>query len=309
MPVAAPKPTPLYPSSLRYWNRIATVTLALQPDRSSFVGQHADYFEQLGNGIEIGGEDGLTIKAHIKKDLGKSPNKCKITIHNLNRDTRAAAEKKPLYVTLRAGHDGVLRLLYEGNSQVAYSGINKTEWDTVIFVADGGAAHAHARMNMSYKGGVEVVKVLSDCASSMGLKLPPEAERSGELRQAFATGISLHGPTRDILTKILAPYGYNWSVQNGKLQIIKDGQTNGTTAILIDGDAGLIGSPERLSPEKKTGVSEVKFKVILYPEINPGCLVKIASRDIKGNFKITDVEHKIDTRGDPWETECKGKPI
>src|SRR5262249_41134255 len=152
---------------------------------------------------------------------------------------------------------------------------NGTEWETKLQIADGQRAYSHARMSKSYQKPISVLTVLQDAAASMGLKLPPEAEQSPDLQQALATGISMHGPTRDVLTKLLAPYGFGWSIQNGRLQILADDQISQATAILIDEEAGMIGSPEHSVPSKPGDPSDMSFDVLLYPEILPGGMVDV----------------------------------
>jgi hypothetical protein len=166
-------------------------------------------------------------------------------------------------------------------------------------------------MNHSYRPPIRVQQVLEDCARSLGLDLPPELERSAELKQALSDGISLHGPTRDVLTRLLAPYGFGWSVQNGHLQILRDEQTRSGQAFLInDDEGGLLGSPKKTIPEKPGSPSEISFDVQLYPELVPGGLAKIESEFLNVTIKMLDVKATGDTdpTGD-FKTSVKGRPL
>lgn len=300
--------------ALLNFQRICQVTIARQP--TGFVGNNPTFFDQLGNATLIEYDErnpvpGLRIQFEVKRDLGKTPNKCKITITNLAPASRIEAERKPTYVILSAGHDGVARLLFTGNIQVAWSELKGTDWETYLILGDGADAFANARLNKSYKEPIDVLRVVTDCASSFGLKLPPEIEQSADLRQALKTGISVQGPTRDTLTRVLAPYGYGWSFQNGKLQILRSKDTVGQD-ILVTQDTGLQGSPTRTTPNKKTGVSEVTFDNVLNPDLGPGTTVKLDSKAMSGRFKITDATSKGDTRGSAgtdWSTSIKASPL
>jgi hypothetical protein len=291
-------------SRLRLFNRTVSLTIARQP--TGFVASHPGYFESIGNGIEI---TELRVKFDVKKNLGHTPNTATITVYNLSDTTRREIESRPLYLLLRAGYDGVARLLFAGNVTFAFSRHNGTEWETKIQAGDGARAFAHAWLTKSYGKPISVRQVLADAAASMGLKLPPEAEQSPQLRQALATGISVHGPTRDTLTKLLAPYGLKWSVQNGRLVILADDQVSQTTALVINEAAGLINSPEHSIPSKPGDPSDLSFEVLVNSELNPGGTVSMDTESQKGLYKVQDVAHKGDTAGDEWTTECKALPL
>lgn len=287
----------------RLFNKICRVTIARQP--TGFIAENPEFFESLGNAVEI---SEMRVKFAVKRNLTKEPNTCEITIYNLSENTRADVEKKPATVTLLAGYDGVARLVFTGDLRQAWSERKGTEWETYIRVGDGARAYAHARISRSYRPPIQVRKVLEDAASSMGLDLPPEVEQSVELRQAIATGISLHGPTRDVLTRLLARYGYGWSVQNGALQIVRDGDTRGE-AFLINSDTGLKGSPSRETSDKALQRLEINFESALYPELFPSGLAKLESDAFNGTFRMLDVSHDGDTHGDEWTTAVTARSL
>ncbi len=262
----------------------------------------------------------------IEKHLGREPNTCTITITNLAQDSRISFCRKPLHVRIDAGYiDTGARQLFSGDLQFGHSTLKDQDWETKLQVGDGARAYANARTNRSFTAPVSFREVLAYAAGTMNLQLPPEIEQSPELAGALANGVSLHGPTRDILTRLLAPYGYHWSVQNSKLQIIRDDQILANEAILVNASNGLIGSPERAPPEKvpatgfipvsanletnaRNSGSEVTFNCLLYPEIVPGGTVRLESTDITGTFKVIQVSHIGDTRGLEWQTEVKCVP-
>lgn len=292
-------------SKLQLFERTVNITIVQQP--TGFVGQHSSFFESIGNAIEI---TDLRVQFEIKKNLGKEPNTCEITVSNMSDDTRKALARLPLYAIVRAGHDGVARLLFAGNVVQAPAKHDKTEWESKFSVSDGGRAFAHARMNRSYRPPISVSQVLSDAAASMGLKLPPEIERSADLKSALATGLSCHGPTRDTLTRILAQYGYGWSVQNGALQIVSDNQSTRNAAIVLNSLAGqevggVINTPELSLPKKPGSPAELTLDCLLYPEIVPACEIDLTSESVSGRFRVTDVNHAGDTRGPDYKTSIK----
>lgn len=287
-------------SKLRLFNR--NVELTLYTQAASGTG----FFDTSNEALVI---TDLRVQFEIKKSLGKEPNNCTVTISNLAKETRGKLERKPLYAILRAGHDGVLRPLFRGSVQYAKSNLKSPDWETKLQIADGGRAYAHARMNRSYAPPITVRQILTDLAGTMGLPLPADIAALDELKTSLAGGMSAYGPTRDILTKVLSPLGYSWSVQDGRLQILKSGLPNARTAWVIDEDSGLIGSPEASIPHKPGDPSELSLDVLLYPEIGPGDLIQVTSRAYAGGFfRVNDISHKGDTHGNDWTTSIKATP-
>lgn len=291
---------------MKLFRRTLKVTVIEQ--RSGFIGSNPSFFETVGNAVEI---TGLRIQFEIKKSLGKEPNKCLIRITNLSRQSRDALERKPLQVMIHAGYDGVLRLMASGDLKRVFSKREgKTEIVTHIQVADGWRAYAHARADgKSYRPPTTPLQIVKDLLATMNLKAPPEILSAPELRQTLSSGVSLEGPTRDALTRVLAPYGYSWSIQNGQPVVLRDGQTRVGQEFVIDADAGLLASPEETEPDKPKGKSETKFITVLYPELAPGCVVRLNGEFVRQRLKLTDVTHKGDTHTEDMQSECSGKAL
>lgn len=295
-------------SQLRRFKR--NVRLVVQRTSSPSAGE--DFFvqkldaERTTNGVEI---TDLRVKFSIERDLSKHPNSCDIEVYNLAQTTRAAVETKPLLVELAAGHDGVSRLLSTGDVLFAMSKQEGPEWVTMLQLGDGARATARARAKpRSYGKNTTVKQVLRDIAKSMGQGLPKNIEASADLDAQFANSISLSGYARDEMTKILAPYGYNWSIQNGRLQILRD-ETARTDMLEISERTGMIGTPSFGDPPKSGKPPHVTVKMLLYPELVPGGRIQLTSRAKSGTFKLVKVKHTGDTHGDEWFTEVEIQPL
>lgn len=284
--------------TLRFFDRCARLTLS-----RAMKGTFGD---PNTNGLEI--ED-LRIQFQITKALSSTPNTCEVSVTNLREDTRNAINHKPLWVKLDAGHDGVYRNIFVGDLRYGQSRREGTEIITTLQLADGDRAYRAARLTKAYKTGTSVYTVLKDAARSMGLVVPPDLEVTAELKQQAAGGERLNGRTRDELTRLLAPYGYHWSMQDGKLVVVKDRTTAPNQALLINQAAGMIGSPELGSPDKQGNAPSWTIKTLLYPEAIPGRLLRVETRDVTGDFKAVKVTHKGDTHGADWTTEIEAKHL
>jgi hypothetical protein len=290
------------------FGRVARMTFWRQPAPATFIGANPQFFDRIDNGIEI---TALRFKFSVDKHIGPEPNTCDITLFNANDETRSFIDHKPMMVKLDAGYDGIYRNLFIGNIRYSDSIRKGTEWETTMQVADGARAFSFGRMNRSYKKPISVLRVLQDAANSMSLQLPPEVEQSVELKQALSTGISMHGPARDILTRLLAPYGYSWSIQNQRLQILRDDQVREDQAVLINQGTGLVGTPARSTPTNDGKPSTVSCVVLLYPELTPGAKMKLQSQKINGEFRMQKIVSEGDTHddGETWTSKIEARPL
>lgn len=275
------------------------------PPTTGFVGQHPDYFTPQPNGLII---ENLRVRFKIEKSLDSTPNEAEITVTNCNANTRAFMEAKPLVVKLEAGYDDDLKFLFMGDLRNGYSRVVDADWETVLKVADGDRAYRYARASRSYPKGTSVITALRELAATMGLQLPSDVATSPVLQAQFATGRTLHGPARDELTRLLAPYGYHWSTQDGRLQILKDQNAAPGTAFLISQSTGMIKSPEYSVPDKANASATLKTETLLYPELTAGATLQVDSLAISGFFRINKLTHNGDTHGDDWQTECESTP-
>jgi len=275
---------------------------------TGFIGSNPQFFQNTGNAIEfsnVNGE-GPRMAFDVKRSLGKEPNTCKITLDNLNDNTKALLDRKPLGLVLAAGYrDTGPRVLFSGDVMNAYSELKGANWETVIQVADGGRAYQYGRMRASYKSPVRLDLVLSECARSLGISIPNDVLALPQVKQQLAVGLTLHGPTREVLSKVLDPIGLNWSLQNGKLQILPEGGVKPGEAYVVDVTSGLVGSPKRSIPTSPKKKSEITCELMLWPEMLPGEQIKLKSRSFDGVFRIKELQAQGDTFGDDWKTNIK----
>ena len=263
------------------------------------------YFAQLRKAVEI---VDLRVQFSVEKHLQSEPNTATVTITNAARTTRSFLETKPLIVQIAAGYDGVTRHLFTGDLRFGSSTKQGTEWITELQLGDGDRAHRHARVARSYAPGTPVSTALRECAEAMGLDLPAPLVTSPELATQFSAGVSLSGPARDEMTKLLAPYGYHWSIQDGKLVILRDTDVRADQALVVSEDTGMLGSPEFGAPEKPDATPRLTVRTLLYPEVTPGGKISVQSRAVTGLYKITRVTHSGDSHGDEWVTEIEAIP-
>lgn len=295
-------------------NRVYRVLVYRQKPIGKFIGEHPEWFEELGNGTEIkggGSTDGpgnrITFK--VEHTLEPEPNTAELTLFNLAENTRREFQKLPLRVHIEAGHADEPRLLFAGDVKPASaSKHNGSDWETTLLLGDGYRTFAHARVDRSYSKGTPIRTILRDVAGSMSLVLPKEINTDPSLAAALKTGEAITGWAADELTRLLAPYGYSWSIQRGRLQILKDEQARVDTIRLIEEDNGMIGVPEIGTADKSGKPPKLTVKTLLYPELVPGGLIDLRAKEIRGHYKMTKVTHEGDSRTGPWYTTVEALP-
>jgi hypothetical protein len=268
------------------------------------------FFGRVGNEVTI---TDLRIQFEVTLSLTKSPNHCDVTITNLNKDSRAEFQEKPLVVRLEGGYDHEYAHIFTGDLRFGSSKLDPPDWETKLQLADGDRAFRSARVSRTYVKGTPLIMALKETAGSMGLALPTDPTSSrilAQLQTQMKAGDIIDGPSHVAMSRLLAPYGATWSIQNGKLQILTGGMTTAGTAYIISSNTGLKGSPEAGVPEragtKRGNTVSVKAKMTLSPHLYPGQLVQVQSKQVNGNFRLTKVTHKGDTHGDEWDSEIAG---
>jgi hypothetical protein len=252
---------------------------------------------------------GLRISFSVVRTLDREPNDCSISVWNLNATTRAQLQARPLIVTLDAGHDGRLERVFSGDLYWVSDPpkLGSADQETRLQVKDGGRAYQHARVLRSYAGGVTVRAALADVARSMGLALKLTSAAEAALRAQFAGGTVLDGPSRDQMSRLLAPYDLRWSIQDGQLIVLGAKEFRASQPVKVSQETGMIGSPEEGVPDKEGEQPVITVRALLQPRSLPGDVVHVFSRRIRARIRADRVAHDGDTHGDTWQTTWEGK--
>lgn len=263
-----------------------------------------------------------------KKTLGKEPNTAEIVIMNLSEQSRAALQDKNLRITLAAGYVDTLATIFVGDSRDIDSAPNDgAEWVTTIQLGDGERGYRHGRASSSFRAGVKVTDVLQKIADGMQLDSTAVQNVEGLRGRQFVGGYVTHGKASRELDRILKGFGYEWSIQDGKLQVLVPETATAETIVELTAETGLIGSPtlntppvasnSTLSPftgkvtkTSSKGKPTLKARSLLQPELKPGRRVSITSvTGIKGTFRITSVEHSGNSAGGEWYSDLEATPV
>lgn len=267
-----------------------------------------DFFRDLREAVEVVDH---RVQFRVKRSLKREPNPAEVTITNLARANRDAFVRRPLRVKLEAGtRDEVLRFIYAGdvkpNSRNDHEG---TEWLTKLVLGDGHRAYKTARVNRAYAAGTTMRTILRDAARSLGLDLPENLGDDSRLDARINVGATVSGWTSDELTRLLAPYGYSWSIQDSRLQVLRTDEVRTDTLYQVDVENGMKGSPKWGTAPKNGGAPNLLIVTELRPELSPGVRIRVKSKEVSGDFKIVESTLDGDTHGDAWDNQIEAKPL
>lgn len=274
--------------------------------------------------LTITSEDGsskiikhLRINFEITKTILGFPNLCRLSIYNANNDTLSLLQKEYTKITLNAGYEGNIRLLFKGEVRNIFQ--NKKGVDKIIdvYAGDGEKDWQNSTFNKTFKETVSMQTIIKDVISSFkelttGVLegLPNEADK--------ILGQSISGSSKDVMDMFAKEYGFNWSVQDGEIVTTPiDEPLSGNQAVLINSVTGMIGSPT-------ITIVGADVTTLLNPKLLPNKAFKIESinanvqlgnlffRDVKrttaeGTYKIQEVIFKGDSREGDWLSSVKGK--
>jgi hypothetical protein len=262
----------------------------------------------------------LRVVFSIEKSDNRDPNRATVVIYNLSEPNRKilqigseAAEKSRALglvydwpLVIEAGYALTRSQIFSGDIVRADSRIEGTEWVTTIEAQDGGNKYRSARISQSFAKGTPLVAVLNTLAAALGVGFGNSAAHfaaSPRGLTVFENGLAVNGRVSKLLDKYITSAGYNWSIQDGQLQVLAPNETLLDAVVVLSPLTGLVGSPDK----GEKGI--IKTRSLLQPQIIPGRLVTMLSKSINGGYKATKVSHFGDTWGQDWYTEFEGKPM
>lgn len=267
-------------------------------------------FPSLGLAFE-----GLRIKFKIKKTLEKEPNTAEILIYNLSQETRSKLTSKGTRVSLEAGYTTTSAVIFAGDTSFIDHAHQGPDWVTKIECGDGEVAYQNALVSQSFKQPVTQAQVLQHVIGKLGLDSTQALKAiQGQIKQ-YTSGFVAHGKASAILDRVAKSAGFNFSIQDNRVQLLKPGETTNDPLITLSADSGLVGSPVHGSPNKPNAKGEkkpqtLKVKSLLQPGFYPGRRILINSESIKnGTFYVQTLEHVGDTFGGDWFSELEVLPV
>ena len=246
----------------------------------------------------------------VSRSLAREPNTAELSIWNLRESTRQTLQSKSrVRVKIEAGYkDQQLSSIFDGFVEDVATVREGPDNVTVVRTSDGGRRSRRARTNRSFGPGARVERVLRRLARDLGVGQGNvrEAVANGSfegLGREWAHGTVTSGSAAEELSRILESTGFDWSIQDGNLQILARQAAVQGTAVLLTPDTGLIEAPT-VDPD---GI--VSAKTLLVPDIFPGRKLNIRSRELDGIYRAKKCDYSGDTSSNDWFIEIEAEEL
>jgi hypothetical protein len=253
----------------------------------------------------------LRVQFNIEKTSVSNPNTGEVTIYNLSETNRKLLQQfagKPAQMfplSIEAGYMGTRELIFIGDILNADSFREGVSWLTKISASDGGQSYSSKRFSKTFTKGTALIALVLAVIGAAGLG-PGNAAAilvtSPRGLTVFQKSITISGRVSNILDKYIASAGFQWSIQNGQVQLREPFKANGEPVVLLNQYTGLIGVPE--IGEK----GKISFTSLLQGSIRPGRRVILESSSATGTFVVESARYSGDTWGNDWYVQGDAVP-
>jgi len=278
--------------------------------------------------LVIGGEDDaldvseLRCTFTVKKTSAQTPNEAQIRVYNLSSETASKIQKEFTFITLQAGYEDNFAVIFNGTAkQIKIGRESSTDTYLEILASDGDLAYNFSVVNTTLAAGSTTsdhIKAAGDSMSEHGVTTGHIGDTGGT---KLARGKVMFGNARDYLRQSSQNSDSDWSIQDGKLQVVPVTGLLPTQAVVLTAKTGLIGTPEQTN-------EGIQAKALLNPLIKIDAKVVIDNKSVEeatisenkttetgqkkepankpamiandGEYKVIKVEYNGDTRGVEW---------
>jgi len=261
-----------------------------------------------------------------------SPNNTIIRIYNLAPATVKQIKGAYQNVILNAGYqNGAHGTVFFGSIKQFREGReNATDTYLDLLCADGDLAFNQGFVSQSFPSGTSAATQYETITSNMpGVSTGYTLNLSADgIYRPIIRGKVVFGLGADALGVIAASVGASWSIQNGKVIMVRDADYIPGTAIQINTQTGLIGVPEQTDEGIKlrvllntnarvrtliqldnTLINQIgsadpnALAMLYYNKRGTDALMPVAPTNQDGIYCVMLAEHSGDTRGNEWYTD------
>lgn len=264
----------------------------------------------------------LQFKFQVHQRDIQTPNTAVIRVYNLSDKTAQEIQKEYTRVILQAGYQtDPFGVIFDGTiKQVRRGRENPTDTYLDILASDGDKALNFGVTNTSLAAGATPADQVDAHAAALG-QYDVTKGFIGELpKDALPRGKVLYGMAADGLRDLMAGFGFTYSIQNGKLNIVEFNGFIPGQAVVLNSKTGMIGLPE----QTEDGIT---VRCLLNPLLGIGSKLQINEKSVQqatqdlaytafpidqqfpgidkndGVYRIYVIEHHGDTRGNDWYSE------
>lgn len=214
----------------------------------------------------------LHIKFSVKRSSVNTPNTADIKIYNVAPDTAAKIQQEYTRVTLQAGYQSNIGVIFRGSiKQVIIGRESATDTFVELLASDGDVAYNFALVSTTIGEGASQQDVLDACAlamSPLGVGTGGDSSVSSISNFELPRGKVLYGNAKDFLRSLGKNTGSTISIQDEIITVVPNQGFLPGTIFVINSQTGMVGSPQQT-------LDGVNVKVLLNPFIRVCTRVQI----------------------------------
>ncbi|MET4562173.1 hypothetical protein ABIA69_003359 [Lysinibacillus parviboronicapiens] len=267
----------------------------------------------LISGREI--TDPLTIKFSVPFGDNDKVDTIDIQVYNLKDETINA---------ITTNKAAILSAGYVDDNGVIFSGTLKkkeTKWEglekiTTFKCIDCTLDYTQGVIKRTYGRNTPASLILRELAIDAGLAI---GDIDLPIDFIYRSGKVLNGKIKILVSEIAKDCEAKLHINKGRMYV-RNRSKGDKLGLDISKDTGLIDEPEEIeeevkdekksnttSPKKK--LKGYKIKMLLNHKITTDVIIKLTSRKVSGVFRVSKGEHKGDTSGTEYYTECEVVPV
>ncbi len=272
------------------------------------------------SGFEVGQPDeetsrALHIKFSIEKTDGSTLNTTKMQLWNLNKTQIATLAKEGCTVELYAGYGESRPCVFKGTVSLVTEELDGSDRLIEFEVVDGFAEVNDTYVSLSYRGNIEVKRIIEDITNQLGMPVVfSEKARQRLLYVYYTNGYAYVGKATKALTQLCTKASLRYTIQNGIVQITKVSEPVSNIVHKLSKETGLIGIPKKLynssvssinsdTSESGTEATLYGYEVVFFLNgaIGINDTVYLESSIVTGNFRVSTLKIEGDNLTSDWQ--------
>lgn len=294
----------------------------------------------------VGYADGLTMSFSASKSIRSTLNSARMQVMNLAPAARNGIRDNVSAFQIEAGYGELFGIIFKGYVTDSRSTRNGPDIVTEIESADGYDVLQETEFKKTFPKRTPVVEVLRQVAKATELPLVAFDHHAARIlsgaaraRQAplLKRSLALSGRIGDVLDQLAATFRFEWSIQDGALLLVSQGEPIAGDTVVLTPETGLIGSPSkilltrtiRIGDKEKVEVADgASFRCLLNPNLRPGGLVelkpanaapgstfpslrpsnpRVDDHEAHGIYRLESVDFDGDTHSGDFVAECEAR--
>lgn len=260
----------------------------------------------------------LRVTFDVHQALTSAPNWSTIRVYNVDEDTISQIQYEFDRVDLYVGYGDADEATHLFQGQViqfnAGSEVGPDTWLDIV-AQDGELATNWTTVNHTLTAGWTQREAAQEAARAMAENGATVGHVGGLPETPMPRGKAVYGMARDYLDALRFNASSDWSIQDGRVELLPFEETTPDEAVVLTAATGLIGVPKRT-------VDGIIIKSLIDPAFQRGGMVEIDNASIQdpnidleykadnyrpsvssdGVYKIRAADHVGDTRGRDWYT-------